>query len=216
MGISRRHWLIAAIALAFAAGSATAAEVIVRSDDEPAADPDAMSFTQAASFKAFPLYYAGDAFADLPLTAIHRRLDARPPSDPTALRRNFVSFKYGDCVPIGGGCPAPLEIQIWPACERNPAMYSLTPDPDGAGPLKPPPLPHESLTVRDVPSAFYEEGNRLELSTGTVTVVLFGTKGQQDLLTAAKALRGANLDVLPGSPLPPPASGAVSGLLQCS
>src|SRR3978361_269835 len=46
--------------------------------------------------------------------------------DPDSLHRsNFTSFVYGTCTPHGdSGCPYPLEIQVWPSCERNPSTYS--------------------------------------------------------------------------------------------
>jgi len=167
-----------------------------------------LSVEGAAVFPDFPLYAVGESFEGRALTGMTRRVDARVAPDPR--RANFVGFRYGDCTPTGpdAGCPAPLEIQVWPACERNLSSYSLTPFGD--------PLPHESLTVRGVPAAFFEEGQRLELYTGSVSVVLFGT-GKEQLLRAAHELRGANASasVAADGDLPAPADGALEGRLPC-
>jgi hypothetical protein len=162
----------------------------------------------AAAFPDFPLYSAGQSFEGLPLSGMTRRLEARQAPDP--VRANFVSFRYGDCTPGPGefGCPAPLEIQVWPACERNLSSYSLTPMGD--------PLPHERVTVRGAPAAFFEGGQRLEIYTGSVSVVLFGQSKAQ-LLRAAASLRGANASgrVMADGRLPAAAAGALEGRLAC-
>lgn len=69
----------------------------------------------------FPLYSVGRAFEDMPLTAVLRQCQ-----DPAALgsgfrRGNSASFIYGNCdIPVGASrCAPPLEIQVWPACERQ-------------------------------------------------------------------------------------------------
>lgn len=164
------------------------------------------SVAGAAAFPDFPLYAVGQRFEGLSLTGITRRLDAPVPPDPT--RANFVAFRYGDCAPLDGeGCPAPLELQVWPACERTFSSYSLTPAGD--------PLPHQRLKVRGVPAAFFEGGRRLELYTGSVSVVMFG-QGRAQLLRAAEALQGVNgAGVESGEPLPLPVHGALEGRLAC-
>ena len=166
-----------------------------------------LSIEGAAVFPDFPLYAVGPSFDGLPLTGMTRRLEARVAPDPA--RANFVGFRYGDCTPTSdAGCPAPLEIQVWPACERNLSSYSLTPAGD--------PLPHERLSVRGVPAAFFEEGQRLEIYTGSVSVVLFG-QGKAQLLRAAHELRGANAsaEVSADGDLPAPTAGALEGQLAC-
>ncbi|MGH3031015.1 MAG: hypothetical protein ACRDNE_09680 [Gaiellaceae bacterium] len=76
------------------------------------------------------------------------------------------------------------------------------------------PLPHDDTTVRGVPAAFFEEGGRLEVYTGEVTIVLFGQDRGQ-LLRAAAALRAENGGVGPDAKLPAPAAGALEGKLEC-
>ena len=113
------------------------------------------------------------------------------------------------------GCPAPLEIQIFPACKRNPSLYQLAPDLDGpSGPLVAAPYPRERLTLRGVPAAFFDAGRRLELYTGDVTVVLWG-HGRNQLLDAAQSLRGLAATIDPAEPLPAPAPGHLEGRLAC-
>jgi len=51
------------------------------------------------------------------------------------------------------------------------------------------PLPRESVTVRGVPAAYFENGLRLELYTGKATVMIFGPERAQ-IQRAAAALRG--------------------------
>ena len=60
------------------------------------------------------LYFAGDRVDGFPLVAILSR-------DDTA---QFVSFVYGDCDPRDDlGVCATGEVQVWPACRRNLALY---------------------------------------------------------------------------------------------
>lgn len=164
---------------------------------------------QARAFDNFTLYSAGESFEGLPLVGITRRLD--PPASlsdvPLPSRANFANFIYGDCkAESDSGCAPPLQIQVWPACERTLSSYSLTPAGD--------PLPHDDTTVRGVPAAFFEEGGRLEVYTGEVTIVLFGQDRGQ-LLRAAAALRAENGGVGPDAKLPAPAAGALEGKLEC-
>ena len=67
-----------------------------------------------------------------------------------------------------------------------------------------------------MPAAFFEEGKRLEVYTGSVTVVLFAQEKAQ-LLRAANELRGANGSARTGTdgPLPAAAEGALEGRLAC-
>jgi hypothetical protein len=87
-------------------------------------------------------------------------------------------------------CTAPLELQIWPACLRNPAAYPRL-------------SPQESLVIRGAPAYFYENGSCLEVTTGRVTAVFFG--GSRDLLLqAAQSLRGVNVSLPKTAELPDP------------
>jgi len=64
------------------------------------------------------------------------------------------------------------------------------------------PLPRESVTVRGVPAAYFENGLRLELYTGKATVMIFGPERAQ-IQRAAAALRGANALASSAATLPP-------------
>jgi hypothetical protein len=157
----------------------------------------------ARAFRDYPVYGLGPEFEQLPLTRVLRRSD--PPSE-LPVRADFVSFIYGSCTPADdAGCTAPLEVQVWPACERNPSVYDWTPAEEAA---------IEHLTVRGAPASLYEDGRRLEISTGRSTVVIFGLN-RGHVLRAAQALQGVNVEQDSASELPPPATGAVDGSLTC-
>jgi hypothetical protein len=167
--------------------------------------PDPFTPADAYSFSAFPVYWLGRSFDGLPLSAVTRRADADLPGEH--VRANYVGFVYGDCVATDEtGCPPPLEVQIWPACERSLADYALTPAGD--------PLAHRVTFVRGVPAALFERGLRLELYTEDVTIVVFGLT-QQAVLHAAAGLRAANALGSERSTLPPPLPGAMAGRLRC-
>lgn len=160
----------------------------------PGADGE-IGVDDAKEFPDFTLYSPGRWFDDLPLTAVLRRLD--DPDTGEDFGANFVAFVYGDCeARDDGGCATPLEVQVWPACERNLASYAL---------------PHDDLTVRGVPAARFPD--RLELYTGDVTVVIFGDRRRQT--AAAEALQPVNALAASGERLRPPVQGAVEGTLPC-
>jgi hypothetical protein len=162
--------------------------------NEPSGTPAVGNYSleQAKVFEDFPLYAPGEAHGDLPLTAVERRFDDSPDAPP--VRANYVDFIYGTCEASEGegGCAPPLSVQIWAACERNPMAYG--PEIAREGPLN----------VRGVPAYFFEGGRRLELSTGTSTVVIFAASRDR-ALAAANALQGVNNQVTADAPLPPPA-----------
>jgi hypothetical protein len=131
----------------------------------------------------FPLYWAGESVDDLPLTAVLRR-------DDTA---RYVSFVYGDCEASGdAGCAPPAEIQVWPSCLRNIALYD---DPRSRVGWV------ERITVRGVPAALFDDGMRLELETEGSTLVVFAHT-REGALRIAAALRSLDGSVAPWRPLP--------------
>lgn len=154
------------------------------------------SVEQARSFSHFPLYNAGESVDGYPLVAVLH--------EP---RQDTVDFIYGDCVvPLGseGGCSPPVEVQVWPACFRNPSLYKSRFSP-----------PFEKTTVRGVPAEVFEGGTRMELHTGKATVVIFAAS-QAKVMDVARALRGVNVSVPALAPLPAPAAGVMSGELPCT
>jgi len=148
------------------------------------------------SSETFPLYSAGERFEDLPLVALLRR-------DDTA---QYVSFVYGDCTASSDtGCAPPAEIQVWPSCRRNFALY------EDSGPSVP---SVERITIRGVPAALFDDGTRLELETDGSTVVVFA-RTRAHTLRIAGALRSLDGSVAPGSPLPKPVRGQEGGAIGC-
>lgn len=192
--------IIAIIGTVAFAGAAQQAAKLPFNSDHSDFDPESVK-----TFSAFPLYYAGDSFDGLPLTAITRRLQTTR-LEPEPGRANFVGFLYGDCEPVSdGGCPLPLEIQVWPACERTLASYTM-----GGQPMA-----HDRTTLRGVPAAIFDNGGRLELYTGRVTVVIFGMSKEQ-MERATDALVPVNFDAETADDLPMPDAGALEGKLTCT
>jgi hypothetical protein len=203
--------LLAALMLA-ACGTATPEKSKADSPDDRSATesrsegPGAFTRADAHAFSAFPLYWLGGSFDRLPLSAITRRNDAALAGQD--IRADYVGFVYGDCVATDEtGCPPPLEVQVWPACQRALADYALTPAGD--------PVPHRMTRVRGVPAASFERGLRLELYTGDVTVVIFGLS-RQSVLRAAAALHATNGLASDRATLPQPVRGAMQGHLRCA
>ena len=97
------------------------------------------------------------------------------------------------------GCSLPVSVSNEPACSRNLAMYS--------GSLSPKPV---VTRVRGTTAAFFEGGSRLEIETGTTTVVIFAFS-KRKALSVARNLRGLNVPISASDPLPPPAKGALDG-----
>lgn len=204
---SRFEILLALLAVVAATGcGAVRAEEATVENSQPEHPGDMFRSEDARSFKRFPLYWLGNSFGSLPLTALTRRDDA--PAVAERVRADYVGFIYGDCVALDEeGCAPPLEIQIWPACERSLADYRLTPSGQ--------PLPHRRTIMHGVPAAYFEHGLRLELYTGEVTIVIFGLR-RRDVERAAASLRAANESAANKTTLPPPAPGAMAGKLPCA
>lgn len=174
-------------------------------DSEARAVGGNFSLEQARAFEDFPLYAPGEAYGELPLTAVERRFDRSDDAPP--VRANYVDFIYGSCQPTpDAGCAPPLSVQVWAACERNPLGYDPLAGQDGP------------IEVRGAPAYFYEDGRRLELSTGASTVVIFAAD-RASALAAAAALRGVNNAVAPANDLPAPtysrADGGIVSVVPC-
>jgi hypothetical protein len=150
------------------------------------------SVEEARAFREFPVYYVGDSFRELPLTAVLRQKVEPYPGAPP-IRPNYVSFIYGTCDASGGdgGCAPPLEIQTHPSCLSTPADVSRYVTVDG------------TATVRGVKGVFYDLGSKLVLVTGRSTVSIYA-RGRREVLAVARSLRGANVPIRPRVELPPP------------
>lgn len=133
--------------------------------------PHELTLAEARAFDEFPLVYAGAEVEGLPLVATRERDD----------RARYVSFVYGDCVPLPeeGGCAPPAEIQTWPSRLRGPSSYETL----VAGAPEP-----MKIRVRGMPALSFDAGTRLELTVGSSTVVVFGdSRGR--VLDIVRALR---------------------------
>ncbi len=129
------------------------------------------SVSQARDYRGFPVFYPGESINGDELTAV-----ARDPLGPMRQNQESVLFTYGTCeIPAGaeGGCSLPVSVSNEPACSRNLAMYS--------GSLSPKPV---VTRVRGATAAFFEGGSRLEIQTGTTTVVIFAFAKRKALSVA--------------------------------
>jgi hypothetical protein len=158
------------------------------------------SVAEGRSFREFPLFYAGDSVNGHKLDAV-----LRDPLGPNRRNQVSVGFIYGTCeASSDSGCAPPVEVSNEPACSRALAMY-------GQGPGSPVPRP---TNIRGATGSFFEGGSRLELQTGTTTVVIFA-RSRREALSVAKSLRGVNVPVSPTDLLPLPAPGALKGEVPC-
>lgn len=153
--------------LLLAAASLVAAAALgVGSGSGPGGD---ITLAQARAFDEFPLVWAGESVAGLPLTAVLRRNDEAA---------RYISFVYGDCTPASdGGCAPPVEVQVWPASARGLGSFGSV---AGAPVLEP-------TRVRGVAAGFVGE-SQLELYGSRSTVVVFSDSRERSLEVAG-ALR---------------------------
>jgi hypothetical protein len=167
----------------------------------------------------FEIFSAGPEVAGMPMTATVRRCDTAAPVYEAPANR--ITYVYGHCeaLPEGEtGCVPPLEIQTWPACQRNKAGYSF----EGK------PLPYRELPKRggaEVVEFDYPLESRIEVYTRSSTVVIFADSPELALkavalLTPQEAGKPpvtdpADLREGPPERLGAPSDGAVEGELQC-
>jgi hypothetical protein len=168
--------------------------------DRPAPDPTSKAFEleDFRDFDAFQLFWLGEEFEDLPLTDVTGSAEGTRP----------VSFLYGGCyVPIGqeGGCALPVEIQIWPACERNLSLYPIAEQVDDLSEI---PLDD----VRGAPAFTVPEGH-VDIYTSDVTIVVFGDA--QYLDGVFSELRSVDGEIDPNQSLPTPIEGHLEGKAPC-
>lgn len=158
---------------------------------------------QATAWNQYSIYTVGTSFNGQNLLAIQH--DHRDADEEVPRAQDYVTFLYGPActlpasddpnLAIDGGCPQPLQIQLWSASSRNLGFY-------GTGQCWP---PYTVTSVRGVTA--YQFDDRLEFQTGNVTVVIFGADATQEM-AVANALRGLNINVAAGAPLPQPTNAA--------
>lgn len=180
----------------------------------PAASKAALVCTGPREAANFRLYSLGREFDGLPLATVIRRCDNADPMGSA----NYVSYIYGTCTPkpapgeasIDSGCAPPLEVQIWPSCERTFGHYRAS----ARAKMQP--------ERRGVPVA--EVDDWLELYTEDSTVVVFGTDPER-IDRAVSALQPVARGAAPAefplrlektSALPPPETGALSTGKDCA
>lgn len=221
-----RTRLFVGVAVAGVVAVVSLGVVITVSESPPAAqagDPSPLelqsnySVAEAQSFSRYPLYYAGDSFAGLPLSSVWKESVSAPSGTIVADKIaqaggadvSYVDFTYGSCVITGDeySCSVPIEIKMFPACARNLTLYQG----QIGGPLP------ESTTVRGVPAAYFEDGTRLEIQTGTATIVIWDSRDPPAILDVANALGRLNGTEVPhpGEPLPQPTQAAMDGTIAC-
>ena len=200
------NWKGAAIVAASAVAVVLAAAVFfaLQADADSGLDRyEEPSLKEASESREFALYDAGPSVGPHELRLITRQVNPRVEGEPNGV--NAYNFVYGECeAESDSGCIPPLQIQIWPACERTYASIDKE-------------VGRTRSTLRGVPAATFADAYRLEIYTGRVTVVIDGPKELRDI--AAEQLRATNElagDVAAGEPLPAPASGAVEGDLACT
>lgn len=166
----------------------------------------------------FEIFSAGPEVGGLPLTAIVRRCDAAAPADEAPANR--FTYIYGHCETPEGetGCAPPLEVQTWPACQRNRAGYSF----EGR------PLPYKELPKRggaEVVEFDFALERRIEVYARSSTIVIFADSPELaqkavELLVPQKEgeqpdTNRADLRGTPPERLGPPSDGAMEGKLPC-
>lgn len=112
---------------------------------EPEPAPDAATVAAAQAAAAFPVYWAGESVAGLPLTGVARD-------------GGQITVQYGNCTPPAGegGCAPPVQIQTTSICARNPLILDLRPG--------------SSSRMRGVPVRDYADFVSLEIGTSNVTL----------------------------------------------
>jgi hypothetical protein len=170
---------------------------------------NASAFGRAcASGAALPTsaFDLGSSFDGMPQT--YRAETCNPaPEGPVASGPTIpvgdVTVSYGECkVTTEEGCSAPVTVESWPECARNPQSYRLSPrakkheeeataqaakeaeeegteGSDAKGDASEELNPSEPWTASanpNIPGASFEEGRRVELYAGDTTIVIFASE----------------------------------------
>lgn len=157
----------------------------------------APSLSEVEEFDAFPVYFAGEEVAGLPLESIGGEEWREP-------RAQTWTFIYGDCdLPPGeGGCSTPLQIQSQSTCKRWAAALGENRKT----------YPFNGARASGATDDRYEL-SPMEIFTGRATVVIFGYE-KAVVKAAARALRKVGASE-PQRRLPAPVPGSLGGKLPC-
>lgn len=167
------------------------------------------ALSRLRSYHRYRLYYLGQRYRDLPLTAVVTKLQPPayepaiyPPDRPPRPSSPTFTFIYGTCKPPPdeGGCPPPLSIQNFEVCAVSPHSHGVPPS---------------ALTerIRGVPYLINAGAGSLNLFTGATTITIFST--HRLAMRAAEDLRSLDGRIGPRSELSPPVPGALEGRLRC-
>jgi hypothetical protein len=144
---------------------------------------------------------------------MERTQTVRPCEDGGApARLDMLAALYGRCDPApDAGCAPPLQVQSWPACERNLALYEKYPGPEGV-----PAIEYRRTSLRGAPAAIFDGGRRIEVYTGDATIVVFAESARLARASAGR-LSGVHDGRAVGAveELPAPVDGALEGELAC-
>jgi hypothetical protein len=184
----QRTVVLCAVSSVVLAGAPTAAASLGSSG------PEIAPCLQRHHLPTFTAYSLGASFAGLSRTNMSRSCYAPPPGRLVGTGSGSVTWVsdavYGTCTPEGfeGGCGPPLDVQSWPECDRN---FSSNGTVESAKTLRP--TTSDALTGSyKIPAVQLEKGlsNRIEMYTGTTTIVIFtdGPEGPRLALRAAHAL----------------------------
>jgi len=139
----------------------------------------------------FPIYYLGDAFEGLFLTAVQFSHDRSPPGEFPAVQHSLF-FDYGRCARNPGVCGPEVQLTIQPVCE-DVELHALYRDfvPDVVE------IRRGALVTIAHPS----DGNSATIYTGTASIQISGSDVQ--IARAIRELRPFGKHAGTGS-LPPP------------
>jgi hypothetical protein len=163
----------------------------------------------------FTVYSLGPSVSGDQLASEQR--DCLQYQDGEVARMNDVSYFYGSCdIPAGADtCAPPLQIQSWPACERNLAMYEKS---DGVA------YPYTYVgDARGAPAYSFNGGTRIEVYSSDTTIVIFATDPALATTALDQIQPQADSQPPPDDPanqntsgdLPAPDAGSTQGTLTC-
>ena len=163
------------------------------SDDPAAVSPRGnWSVEDATSFAEFPVFWAGEEYAGVPLEAIIRANYVSAVRAEFTLVEDTVSFLYGSCIlpeSREGGCPSPYQVTVQPACMLPPGFAERS-------------LIDAETTVRGAPAEIFADGH-LILWTQDVAITVFAPDRVATLAIAEKIVPLNSSGRLSGSDFAP-------------
>lgn len=128
-------------------------------------------------------YDLGSNFGGLAVAAREELCNEAPPAGATVASGptkavGYLSVVYGECSSAAGeGCSPPLDVQSWPECAHNPSSFvSSENNPEEGGAELNPSATVSLSSAPQIPSASFENGTRIELYTGTTTIVVYANE----------------------------------------